>query len=277
MSKSSPIIAVTGAFDDMKSRDLRFLEEAARLGEVTALVWSDDVTLKRRGRLPKFPQAERLYFLQAIRFVSRVRLVSRPFDEDALPGISGFKPDVWAVNESLDRAKKKEFCKTRGLKYRVIPDRKLAGFPAPRSKSVRSPRGRKKVIVTGCYDWFHSGHVRFFEEAASYGDLYVVVGHDENIRLLKGEGRPLFPAEERRYVVGSIRLVKAALISTGKGWMDAEPEIQKIRPEIYVVNEDGDVPEKRAYCGSHGLEYIVLKRTPAPGLPKRTSTDLRGY
>jgi hypothetical protein len=26
-----------------------------------------------------------------------------------------------------------------------------------------------------------------------------------------------------------------------------------------------------------GIHYLVLKRTPAPGLPRRTSTDLRGF
>ena len=51
------------------------------------------------------------------------------------------------------------------------------------------------MIVTGCYDWFHSGHVRFFEEVSELGDLYVVVGNDANIRLLKGEGHPLFPEQ----------------------------------------------------------------------------------
>jgi len=43
------------------------------------------------------------------------------------------------------------------------------------------------------------------------------------------------------------------------------------------VNEDGDVPEKRGYCAEQGIEYVVLKRVPAPGLPKRSSTDLRGF
>jgi len=136
---------------------------------------------------------------------------------------------------------------------------------------------RKKVIVTGCYDWFHSGHVRFFEEVSAHGDLYVVVGHDANIRLLKGEGHPLVPQEERRYVCGSIKHVKQALISTGAGWLDADPEIQRLKPDTYAVNEDGDKGGKREYCEKLGIEYLVLKRTPAPGLPKRTSTDLRGF
>jgi cytidyltransferase-like protein len=40
---------------------------------------------------------------------------------------------------------------------------------------------KKKVFVSGCYDMLHSGHVAFFEEAASYGDLYVGLGSDETI------------------------------------------------------------------------------------------------
>ena len=103
-----------------------------------------------------------------------------------------------------------------------------------------------------------------------------VVGHDENIRLLKGEGHPMFLEDERRYMVGSIRFLKQALISSGSGWMDAEPEIEVIRPDIYAVNEDGDKPEKRVFCKEHGLEYAVLKRAPAAGLPRRESTHLRG-
>ena len=46
---------------------------------------------------------------------------------------------------------------------------------------------------------------------------------------------------------------------------------------LYAVNEDGDVPVKREYCEQHGIEYVVLKRTPASGLPPRSSTDLRGF
>ena len=133
------------------------------------------------------------------------------------------------------------------------------------------------MVVTGCYDWFHSGHVRFFEEASGLGDPYVVVGSDENVRLLKGEGHPFFPQNERRYLVQSSRFVKQALISTGSGWMDAEPEIARIRPDYYVVNEDGDKPEKRNFCAEHGIQYEVLKRVPKTGLPRRESTLLRGY
>ncbi len=87
----------------------------------------------------------------------------------------------------------------------------------------------------------------------------------------------MFPQEERRYMVQSIRFVKQALISSGSGWMDAEPEISRIQPDIYVVNEDGDKPEKRDFCQTNMIKYIVLKRTPKEGLPRRQSVDLRGF
>jgi hypothetical protein len=78
-------------------------------------------------------------------------------------------------------------------------------------------------------------------------------------------------------MVGAVRYVKQALVSTGWGWLDAEPEIARLRPDIYLVNEDGDKPEKREFCEAHGLRYVVLKRTPKEGLPRRSSTDLRGF
>jgi cytidyltransferase-like protein len=266
-------IIVSGSFDDIRSRHLRFLEEASKLGPLTVLLWPDETLRKITGKAPKFPLAERRYFLNTVQFVNRVIALSDPMNPDELPPLLDLQGSVWADDNATASAARKEFCEQRGVVYRVFSENELKGFPPLSPKP--SAAGRKKVIVTGCYDWFHSGHVRFFEEASSYGDLYVVVGHDENIQLLKGKGRPLFPEEERRYMVGSIRFVKEALISSGHGWLDAEPEIKRISPDIYLVNEDGDVPEKRDYCRRHGIEYIVLKRVPAPGLPQRSSTALR--
>jgi len=131
--------------------------------------------------------------------------------------------------------------------------------------------------VTGCYDWLHSGHLRFFEEAAELGDLFVIVGHDRNVTLLKGKGHPMLAEEERLYMAGSIRHVKQALLTSGYGWLDAEHEIERIGPDIYVVNEDGDRPEKREYCEAHGIEYRVLTRLPKQGLPVRQSAEFRGF
>jgi cytidyltransferase-like protein len=269
-------VVVTGGFDDLRSRHVRFLEEASKYGDLDVLLWSDGV-LRSLGVAPKFAQEERIYVLEAIRYVRRVTLIEGPVDPDAVPQTDGLAPEIWAVEERFDSERKRAFSASHGVEYRVLTAEDLAGFPEPAYEPEVEPSSRKKVVVTGCYDWFHSGHIRFFEETSELGDLYVVVGHDENVRLLKGEGHPMFSQDERRYMVGAVRHVKRALVSTGQGWMDAAPEIAKIRPDIYAVNQDGDKPEKRRFCTEHGLDYVVLKRVPKEGLPRRESTKLRGY
>jgi cytidyltransferase-like protein len=270
-------VTVTESFDNLRSKHVRFLEEAAKLGSVHVALWSDETVQSLQGRLPNFPEQERFYLLQSLRFVHQVTLIRGIIEPDALPDLGGVQPDTWIVEEENDTPDKRAYAEGREIAYRVIRNKELSGFPVPAFVPSAVDRARKRVIVTGCYDWFHSGHVRFFEEASALGDLYVVVGHDANIKLLKGAGHPLISQDERLYMVHSVRYVHHAMISTGHGWLDAEPEIALLRPHFYVVNEDGDKPEKRAFCGQHGIEYVVLKRIPKEGLPKRESTDLRGF
>ena len=266
-------VVVTGGFDDLKSHDLRFLEEAAKLGELTVLLWPDAALEKTGGQPPKFPLAERQYFLNAVRYVSRVVVAAGAINMDSLPG--NFPADIWADCITNANDARRNYAAENKITYRIFTADDLKDFPEP--PPMPSAPGRKKVIATGCYDWFHSGHVRFTEEASAYGDLYVCLGNDANVRLLKGAGHPLLSEAERRYVLGSIKFVKQALVTTGSGWVDADPEIRRLKPDIYVVNEDGDKGGKREYCQQLGIEYLVLKRAPAPGLPKRSSTDLRGF
>lgn len=278
MNQTNPSTVVSGPFDDMRAPDIRFLQEAARLGPLDVFLWTDKLTRSLTGTEPKFPESERLYFLQAVRFVHRVHLVDTLASTEDLPTIDGVKPAVWIVRQGEAGPGREAFCAERGIKCHAIADNPLYDYPEfPSEAHAKHNSRRKKVLVTGCYDWFHTGHIRFFEECAELGDLTVVVGHDANIRLLKGQGHPMFDEQQRRYVVGSIRYVAQALISTGQGWMDAEPEIEKVKPDLYVVNEDGDRPEKREFCAKHNLEYRVLKRLPKPGLPRRESTHLRGF
>jgi cytidyltransferase-like protein len=270
-------VLISASFDDLRYLDVRFIEEAAKLGSLRVLLWSDAGVQAVTGKPPKFPQVERQYLAQAIRWVDDVTPLSGSVMADALPSYDGPRPDVWAVTQAGDTPAKRAWCKSNLLEYRVLRDEFIATAPKAPPVPDNPPAAGSKVVVTGCFDWFHSGHVRFFEEVSELGDLYVVVGNDENVRALKGEGHPLFPAVQRRYLAGAIRYVKQAIIATGSGWMDAEPEFLKIKPDIYAVNEDGDKPVKAEFCQKHGIEYKVLKRAPKQGLPRRQSTALRGF
>jgi len=274
-----PTVFVMGGFDDLRSDSIRFLQEADKLGDVHVLLLSEKAIEKAEGRHSKFSLEERHYFLKAIRYVNQISVLENSSNEAVKHAISLdqktslLKLFVWPKKDADIQL----FCKENNLKYVVIPNNALVGFPVGQNSMEQDDGIRKKVMVSGCFDWLHSGHVRFFEEVSALGDLYVVVGSDENLKLLKGKGHPLFSQEERLYMVQAIRFVKKAVISTGKGWLDAEPEIMTIKPNIFVVNTDGNVHEKQIFFKEHNIEYKVLERKPKPGLPARVSTDLRGF
>ncbi|RMG77287.1 MAG: cytidyltransferase, partial [Bacteroidetes bacterium] len=132
----------------------------------------------------------------------------------------------------------------------------------------------KKVLVSGCFDLLHSGHVAFLTEAAGMGDLYVCIGSDATIEQLKGRP-PVNTQSERKYMLEALRCVREVRISRGNGTLDFLPELEEIQPDLLVVNEDGDRPEKARLCRQKNIEYRVLKRRPHPGLPARSTTELR--
>jgi cytidyltransferase-like protein len=132
----------------------------------------------------------------------------------------------------------------------------------------------KKVFVSGCFDMLHSGHVEFFREAASHGDLYVALGSDKTVFDLKGK-TPVNNEQERLFMVRSVSFVKEAFISAGSGMLDFEGELRALEPDLFIVNEDGNMSEKRELCEELGIRYLVLHREPHPGLAPRSTTALR--
>ena len=131
-----------------------------------------------------------------------------------------------------------------------------------------------KVFVSGCFDVLHSGHVRFFEEAAQYGDLYVSIGSDKTVWELKSR-KTLYNENERLYLVSSLKFVHQAFIASGSGKLDFKKEIQEIKPDIFFVNADGDSPEKKAFIESLGVQYLISNRTPKENLPCRSTTSIQ--
>ena len=131
----------------------------------------------------------------------------------------------------------------------------------------------KKVFVSGCYDLLHSGHIQFFKKAAEYGKLYVSIGSDKTVQELKGKAS-IYSEKERLFMVAAIKYVHRAFVARGSGQLDFKKEIEKIKPDIFVVNKDGDREEKRKYIKSLGIKYIVLKRTSYKKLPTRSTTGI---
>jgi len=138
---------------------------------------------------------------------------------------------------------------------------------------MRSIR-KKKVFVSGCFDMLHSGHVAFLQEASQYGDLYVGLGSDKTIRELKGR-ETINSEEERVFMLKSLACIHKVIVNRGSGFMDFSDEMKILKPDIFIVNEDGHTPAKENLCKELGVRYKILKRIPYANLPPRTTTDLR--
>jgi glycerol-3-phosphate cytidylyltransferase-like family protein len=162
---SLPLVVVSGGFDDIRARDVRFLESAATFGPLTVLVWTDELLERQSGRAPRFPLIERLYLLNALRYVAHAISLDAHDDVDTLPATNDTRPLIWVDREGGAHDTRLAYCRHRGFDYHVVPAARTEGFPAP--PPTPPVAGRKKVVVSGAFDWFHTGHVRFLGRPAA--------------------------------------------------------------------------------------------------------------
>ncbi len=138
--------------------------------------------------------------------------------------------------------------------------------------AIARRHGARIVFANGCFDIVHVGHVRYLEAAKALGDLLVVgINTDEQVRQLKGPGRPFVSERERAEVIAGLRAVDFVTIFT-------EPTVAALlmvlRPDIHAKGTDyteETVPERevvRAYGGSvrivgdpkdHSSSHMVMQ------------------
>jgi len=127
--------------------------------------------------------------------------------------------------------------------------------------------GQRITLANGCFDFLHVGHVRYLHGAKQLGGrLIVAINSDDSVRALKGEGRPLMPAEERAEIIAALADVDAVVIFDEP---DVRALIREIRPEIHAKGTDYSaetVPERETVMEYGGRIEIV-------GDPKDHSTS----
>jgi D-glycero-beta-D-manno-heptose 1-phosphate adenylyltransferase len=118
--------------------------------------------------------------------------------------------------------------------------------------------GESITLANGCFDLLHVGHVRYLRAAKALGGrLIVAVNADESVRALKGDGRPLMPAEERAEILSAFEDVDAVIIFPER---DVRALIREIRPDIQAKGTDytaASVPERDVVAECGGRVAIV--------------------
>jgi len=118
--------------------------------------------------------------------------------------------------------------------------------------------GERVTLANGCFDLLHVGHVRYLHAAKKLGGrLVVAINSDESVRSLKGQGRPLMPAEERAEIIAALADVDAVVIFPER---DVRALIREIRPDIQAKGTDyavDTVPERDVVLEYGGRVEIV--------------------
>lgn len=74
-------------------------------------------------------------------------------------------------------------------------------------------QGKKIVFTNGCFDILHIGHVKYLEEAKSFGDVLILgLNADSSVRKLKGDNRPINTQDDRAYILASLESVDYVVI-----------------------------------------------------------------
>jgi D-beta-D-heptose 7-phosphate kinase/D-beta-D-heptose 1-phosphate adenosyltransferase len=118
--------------------------------------------------------------------------------------------------------------------------------------------GEKIVFTNGCFDLLHPGHVAYLEDAKKLGHrLVVAVNSDASVKRLKGEGRPVQPAESRMAVLAGLEAVDWVVV-----FGDDTPErlLTLLKPDVLVKGGDykPDQVVGAAIVQEYGGEVSVL-------------------
>jgi len=119
-------------------------------------------------------------------------------------------------------------------------------------------QGESITLANGCFDLLHVGHVRYLHAAKQLGGrLVVAVNSDDSVRALKGEGRPIMPADERAEILAAFADVDAVVIFPEA---DVRALIREIRPDVQAKGTDytaSSVPERDVLMECGGRVEIV--------------------
>ena len=124
-------------------------------------------------------------------------------------------------------------------------------------------QGRKIVLVGGCFDILHAGHIEFLESAKELGNILVILlENDEKIRLLKGEGRPVNSEDSRSMILAKLSMVDyVILLPYLKNDADYEKIVKKIEPDIIAKTGGNRVFDWEInYVKKTGAKIKILKK-----------------
>lgn len=120
---------------------------------------------------------------------------------------------------------------------------------------ARALEDKKIVFTNGCFDILHLGHVKYLQEAKSFGDVLIVgVNSDASVKRLKGESRPINGEYDRAYLLSALKSVDYVVIFNE----DTPYElIKRVQPDVLV--KGGDYEDKEVVGSDIAKEVRLVQ------------------
>jgi len=150
----------------------------------------------------------------------------------------------------------------------ISTDKKILNYQNAARKIARHKKqGQKIVLVTGCFDIIHLGHLLFFNDAKKCGDILVIgIGSDQTIKQLKGQSRPVMNERLRSRLLAAFTVIDYVIINKEPCLnynIDHSILMSKIKPDIYVVpSTDKKLADKKALAAKYGGRLKTCRRLP---------------
>ncbi len=131
----------------------------------------------------------------------------------------------------------------------------------------------KKVLVGGCFDLIHYGHIKFLEEAKKHGDyLIVALESDENVRHMKGDNRPIHTQEQRKHMLEALVFVdEVQSLPPMKTDEDYNNLVLNIKPTVIAITEgDPILDKKQNQAESIHAKLVAIPKVHTPSTSQLT-------
>lgn len=125
----------------------------------------------------------------------------------------------------------------------------------------------KVVLVGGCFDLLHYGHISFLKRAKKLGDwLVVLLESDESVKRKKGDARPIHNQEQRKEMLESLSVVDEVIsLPPLHGFNDYLALVNKIHPAVIAVTEgDPKITEKQQQADKVLAQLVVIPKIHTP-------------
>lgn len=131
-------VFVSGCYDLLHSGHIEFFRQAAQYGDLYVGIGSDATILQYKNHRTLYPEQERLFMVQSIKYVKEAYINKGTGVMDFVPTVEMLKPDRFVVNADGSSEEKRRFCEERNIEYIVLERTPAKGLNARSSTDIKT-------------------------------------------------------------------------------------------------------------------------------------------